>query len=470
MKILLCVHGYPDEFVGGTERSAQFLAQGFGQAGHEVVVFCGSATGALEGQVAVREELHEVEGASHALKVLRVTRPDLYFDHWHKSQSARVATRFREVLEREKPDLVHVLHWIRLTRDLVLLAAQAGVPAVVSLNDSFLSCPLVFRVESAGGTACERSLSAMHCLSCAGRVAPRTPWVDMEGGFLKLGERTRDLLRELHMARAVIVPTEGFAKRQEALMGETIEANWKVLAPRGSHSSRPERRPSRTAGEVLRLGMWCRHSTLKGTDLLFDAVESLGVPSGVELVLAGAEDPKAFIQRLGHKHPRVRWRFEMGFTPEGLDRHPVSRVHAMVSASRAPESYGLVLDEARALGLPTILPEAGAFAERSSPEQGTLFFEGGDASSLAAAIGRLRDEEGLHETLVGCVPEPVQAREVLSQHLEVYETAISAGAPSEVPEVNWFDARMQNFAEEQWDQSLSACSAEELGFHSTPNG
>jgi hypothetical protein len=82
----------------------------------------------------------------------------------------------------------------------------------------------------------------------------------------------------------------------------------------------------------------------------------------------------------------------------------VSEVHAIVSGSLAPESYGLVLDEARELGLPALLPHAGAFVERGREGEGVLFYASGDPDSLASAILRLVREEHLLDELRARIP------------------------------------------------------------------
>ncbi|TAJ07895.1 MAG: hypothetical protein EPO68_15980, partial [Planctomycetota bacterium] len=127
MKVLLALHGYPPELVGGTESAVQALAHGLLRRGHEVVVVAGSLQHGPEFRVS--EARDEVAGVG-AVRVLRIHRADLYFDHWHKSASGRAERALREILARERPDLVHVHHWIRLSRGLVATAARAGVPAV----------------------------------------------------------------------------------------------------------------------------------------------------------------------------------------------------------------------------------------------------------------------------------------------------------------------------------------------------
>lgn len=473
MKLLLCVHGYPPELLGGTEEATRRLAEGLARRGHEVLVLAGSLSGAVPGELLRREESRTLEGARHPLRVLRWTRGDLYFDHWHKSQSAPVARCFRELLERERPDLVHVQHWLRLSRDLVRLAAQAGVPAVCSLHDSWVSCPLVLRVESAGGAACERPLAPGACIACAGRVAPRTPWVALDAAYMAFAQRTQDIASELALARARLVPTRAFGERQRAYLREAgLELDFEVLAPAAPPTFAATRVPpaAPSPGAPLRLGSWGQLSHAKGTDLLFEALAGLGPTEPIELVLAGGEPREGYVEDLRARFPAARVRFEGPFDARELDRHPVSAVHAMVSAPRAAESFGLVLDEARALGLPALLSDQGALAERGGEARGALLFTHGSADALRAALRRLLREPQLLETLRRALPAPVSEAQVLDGHLEVYARAQRAGAPADVAPSAWFAERLVDFDAAAWDRSLSERSAEELGFEDGRRG
>jgi hypothetical protein len=143
--------------------------------------------------------------------VLRIERADLHTEHWQKSRSSAVARMFREILRRERPDVVHVHHWRRLTRDLVHCATLERVPAVVSLGDHWTNCLIASRIRPDSRAVCEAVLAASPCLSCAQLVPPKTPWVPIEAQHMALAERERDLVRELQLARVVAVPDEAHA-------------------------------------------------------------------------------------------------------------------------------------------------------------------------------------------------------------------------------------------------------------------
>ena len=79
MKICLVAHGYPPELVGGTEKSVQALARGLVRRGHEVFVVAGSMAHEDGFRTSDEEDLDPESGA--AIRVHRIHRADLYFDH-----------------------------------------------------------------------------------------------------------------------------------------------------------------------------------------------------------------------------------------------------------------------------------------------------------------------------------------------------------------------------------------------------
>jgi len=465
VKVCLVTHGYPPEFVGGTENAVAGLARGLAREGDEVVVVSGSAR--HEGGFRVSEEADVDPESGATIPVLRIHRADLYFDHWQKSASARVGRAFRELLKRERPDVVHVHHWIRLSRDLVHQAALTGIPAVVSLHDHWSSCLVTFRVRTDTGELCDAPLAASPCLACAGRVPPRTPWVATEALHMALAERRGDLVRELRLARAVVAPSRSHGARVLSGLGSD-EAGIDVVALAGGRDlvERPAPVPESTGPLVL--GSWGHLHPLKGTDLLLDALARAG--GGIELHLAGGEPDPGFAREMRERVERdgldVRFHGSFGGA-DALAGHVVARVHAMVSGTRGAESWGLVVDEAAALRLPMVLPRAGAFPERLEEGRGALFYEPQDAADLARAFVRLRDEPGLAAALRGSLPPladlvPSTAAQV-ARFRELYRGAVAAGPP-EVAPADWWREALVNKAEEEWDASLARRSGAELGF------
>ena len=450
----MVVHGFPPELAGGTELVAATDADALVKAGCEVVVATGTLArgeGLVERDVQTRED---------GVRVHTIARPDLYFDHWHKSRSGRVAAEFEELLNEERPDVVHVHHWTRLTRDLVLIAARKRVPSVVTLHDHFTTCLVTFRVPPADPVSCDVPLAADPCLTCAGHLPPETPWVGPSEARLLLAERTRGLARELELARRVLVPSQAHG---EALAHAWAPHDLKVefLVSRPACDLEPMEHPrpkSPGEGRPLVVAAWGQVSALKGIDLLLAAAARLS-PGRVRVELAGREQEPGWLDAQLREHPELELRWHGAYERASLREHPVTSAHVMASATRARESHGLVLDEARVFGMPAVLPAAGAFVERAT-EGGCKLYKPQDVESFSACL----DELSRSPMELARLEQEVWSARVVRPHeraaelLEHYEQVRIEGVPEGVSKGEWYDERMSSFAEEEWDQKCSKAS------------
>jgi glycosyltransferase involved in cell wall biosynthesis len=188
---------------------------------------------------------------------------------------------------------------------------------------------------------------------------------------------------------------------------------------------------------------------MKGLELLRFAVEIVPRDAPVELRAAGPVAGRVY-------------------DAAGLADDPVSAVHAMVAPSLAPESYGLVLDEARELGLPAVLPRAGAFVERAREGEGVLFFEAGSREDLARVLLRLAREPELLADLRARIPRTrgPTLDDIVARHRALYAEVLTDGPPpaADLPPEEWFAERMRATEISAWDDACSKTPAAALGF------
>lgn len=469
MKVLLAIHGYPPEMHGGTEHSVQQLAHGLLRAGHEVVVVAGSDDWQRGFRVSRARDQEPVSG--RAALVLRIHRSDLFYGNWQKALSPRVGAAFQQILRDERPDVVHVHHWIRLTRDLVARAAAERVPAVLTLHDYWSSCLVYFRVRPSDRRYCDAPLAPDPCLACAGAEPPQTSWRSPAELAASLVRHRAELLRELQLARAVFVLSEDQGRAVRAYSGlRESDLDLRISPP--ARATSPERRRELRApprpGEPLRIGCWGGLHWLKGTDLLVDAIAELSAGGvQIELHLAGSEADAPFVARLRERARGLPVAFHGAFPEGALPRHAVSDVHAFATGTRARETWGIAVDEALALGLPVVVPRFGALPEHAVEGRGALWYESGDVRSLAGALRRLAAEPGLLARLAAEVPDPstvFRAVEgTVADALAAYRAACARGAPSAPafdPVVEGDDEALLG----AWDAELKRRTAEELGF------
>lgn len=458
MKVLLAVHGYPPELRGGTEGSTQALARASAASGVEVMVVAGSLEHGP--QFRVSEDVDRDPQTGAGVRVRRLHRSDLYFDHWHKLHSPQVGRAFTNLLEEWRPDVVHVMHWLRLSDDLVLRAARAGIPALVTLSDHLTSCLLTLRVHPQRRAPCAELQSAAVCLACAAGVPPLTPWVPAEQQMILFGERRAHLERELSLARFRIVPSLAHG---EALAGVTGRSQSALVIPPARAGRLSPRAPlaAPAADQPLRLGLWSGGAPAKGAALILRAlvkVVSAGVAAPIELHLAGGQPLDESSLALP---PGLTCIQHGPFAPGELGQHPVTRVHAALVGSLAPESYALVADEAFELGLPMVLPSAPALLERFRDLPGVEFYDQANEESLTRVLSGLCTRVPPVPAARADIGPDLEA--ITALHVDLWERARAASAPEGVPAESWFESRVRTQALASWDRQCSETSAAELG-------
>ncbi len=391
MKILHVVHGFLPEFRGGTELYVDRLCRAQRGLGHDTAVFCGSNIPA--GEDSLEQDL--VEG----LPVYRVHRRAHFVEEWQKSLAPKVEDLFRGFLESDRPDVVHLHHWKRLSRRLVHTAREVGIPVVLTFHDLYATCPVDFRIRDGG--VCKVLLLGTGCSRCAPAKEHQERFeVEEELGLFK-----SDLKREVEGAAVLLAPS-GAQRRLVAELLEIPPESIEVV-PHGRivDPERFERRASAAfpAGP-LRVGHWGALDEIKGTDLLLEALDRLPDLTRVELHFFGKPITDRFARRLDRERSARPVILHGPFRPEDLTTVPLDLA---AFPSRCYESYSFVLDEAFALGVPVIVSDAGALPERL---QGAGFIvPTGRADAIADVLLKILDDPSLLEEPRRRIPRELPA-------------------------------------------------------------
>ncbi len=415
MKIVHFVHGFRPEFLGGVELYVESLA--------------------ATQQAWLSDEVHVVTGAGKAaeqpglqeftvdgIHVFKILRSDLYLDQWFDSYSPSVERTVRELLRRLKPELVHIHHWKRLTSNLAQIAATEGIPAVVTVHDLWSTCPRENRLLA--NESCDRSLGAESCGRCARLHFFQT--AEEVGSQADLF-RTM-ILRELDAARAVLAPSAHHAGEVSRYLGiATDRIDVLPLGRLGGGRLEPKSAdgPPLTDGPI-QVGYWGHLVDFKGPHLLLEALAHLRTPDRFETHVFGTEVAGTYRARLERLATGKSVRFHGAFRPPDVAATPL---HVAVIPSVCRESYSFVLEEAFALGLPVIVSDRGALAERASAAG--LVFRAADARQLGERLQSLADDPTLLARLRAEVPKSDRSAESHARALrETYRRACEAGPPA----------------------------------------
>ncbi|MAG54779.1 MAG: hypothetical protein CMJ83_00655 [Planctomycetes bacterium] len=404
LSILFIVHGFPPEFRGGTELYCLKAAKALVRRGHAVSIVSGSMEG--------RDEPDVERDTYDGLPVYRIHRQGLFVDNWDKSYAPEVESLLYDVLREIEPDVVHVHHWIRLTRSLVAACCGAGVPAVVTLHDTWSSCARCFRIRD--DSFCSRPLSVESCLDCV----PRDPWHGVREISTEIELFREDFRQELQLARRRIVPSLAHRDLCAEMTGQAAETF--DVVPHGTIAEL-ESKPS-PSGDAdgpdpdrpIRLGHWGHLYPMKGFHLLLEALHELepAVRARFAVQCWGEAFDDDYRSKLHGLEDGLAVTWHGKYQPEDLADAELDWV---VLPSFAHESYSFVLDEAYRLGFPVIASERGALAERVG--EAGLTFQPEDAHDLARTLQRVAETPELHRACREAIPALV----TMDAHVETLE-------------------------------------------------
>ena len=375
MKIVHLLHQYPPEFRGGTEVCVERLVAAQSARGDEPVVVAGSDIREPEGSV-VSESLEGVP--VHRIR----RRPDENYSMDHRQP--RVASVVVDLVEELSPDVVHLHHTHNLSGDLSSRLVEKGVPVLASLHDFFPLCARFFLVRP-DGDSCAHAfpLPSDRCVEC---VLP-----EFEAG--------REALEQETTIRATVAAAEARAWFRAVVPSAFVQQRWEasglvpsdrlVLLPHPVPI--PEERPmprDRSDGRLVGI-TWGNLAPEKG---IMDLLLAMGemADSRFALVVLGEAVSEAYGRELHEAAAGLDVTFVEPFSFEDLTRWR-SQADLAIFPSRAEETFGLVVAEARSLGFPVLVSDRGALSERVGNAGATI-----PAENPAALAERLREllEEG----------------------------------------------------------------------------
>jgi glycosyltransferase involved in cell wall biosynthesis len=333
---------------------------------------------------------------------------------WNPTASRRIG----ELLDTLDPSrtVVHLHTWTKaLSSSVVRAAVRRGFRIVCTLHDYFTACPNGGFFDYPVDRICRRIPLSAECVlrDCDVRNYGHKLW--------RVG-------RQIVQRRLGGIPggISGFIAYSR-LCRDVLAP----LLPRGAKIQfvqnpidlpREPRIPAETNGAYAFVG---RLSREKGPHLFAQAARE----SGVDPHFVGDGTTAPEIRRI---HPSARI---TGWIPPEEVREAMKGFRSLVFPSLWYETQGLVVLEAAALGIPSVV--ADTCAAREFVEDGVtgFWFKGGEAESLKERISALKDDGAVRRLSENAYAKYWDSPPTLEAHLdrllEVYDTVLHADLPEE---------------------------------------
>ncbi len=438
LKILFVVHGFPPETTAGTEVLTLSLAKALLRRGHDVTVFHRVGDPSLPNY-----SLHE--STFDGLKVIRIANHLAFRNIEETYRNREVEARFREVLLRERPDVVHFEHMIHLSATLPSVCKELGIANVVTLNDFWFRCPRVQLIRP-DRRLCSGKPPILGCAACVGEkpqhvdalravsrpfrrllhraaeryqllVAKSPKWFRKRWSDLAcIAKRPRTMIAELLKADFVFAPSR-FLKQRMVEAG--VPADRLIVSDYGMEEGwlAGYRRAERATGDATRATV---RFGFVGSLVWYKGLETLA--RAFQRIPFGPQDPRAELHIHGDtgengglpEFRETRARIEEHVTRPGLFFHGryspkdlagvLAGIDVLVVPSVWYENSPLAVHEAFQAGVPVLVSDLGGMRDLVTDGKGGLRFAPANDADLAAKMSRFLHEPNLAAELVKNAP------------------------------------------------------------------
>jgi glycosyltransferase involved in cell wall biosynthesis len=441
LKIVQVIHGYPPRYSAGSEVYTQTLCHALSRAGHQVFVFTREEN-PFEREYALRQETDELDSRIRLDVINLPTSKDRY-------RHEEVDRAFGRLLDRVRPDIVHVGHLNHLSTSLVFEASNRGIPLFFTAHDFWPVCPRgqFVRMDQTDGEPwplCYTQDDAQCARRCYHRYfggAPEDAGTDLEYWAGWVRRRMEHMRKVMSRFDVVIAPSRQLMEICRRRLGLSSDRLLYLdygfdLERLGGRCRRKEPDGSFVFGYIG------THIPSKGIDRLIRAFAGLRGAARLRIWGHPQEPATGALKRLAdglgkEVSSRIEWM-------EGYDNHDIvrdvfDRVDAIVVPSIWLENSPLVIHEALQARVAVVTADAGGMAEFVRDGENGLLFRHRDEADLRRQMQRLVDEPGLAARLArrgylqsktGDVPGVQEhTEEILALYRKAIESSKSAGIP-----------------------------------------
>jgi glycosyltransferase involved in cell wall biosynthesis len=420
MRIALVVHKFPPNSFGGTEVYTYNLARALSQRHNVFVFYRDDGDGAL-----FREEWQQREGftawrVGRAFHASQANPAALFLDTFLNPDIER---SYRNFLTSVKPDVVHFQHVMSLSYRLITQTRKQGLPCLLTLHDYWFICANSQLIWP-DGQACKDKNWGLNCVRClsvrVGRCWAKVARPIIAPFFYLRDQLTRNAALE---ANLLIAPSQflmnyyiakGFPKTRFVFLENGIDVS-KIRSEVWQPS--PDGRL-----RVTYLGALAWH---KGVHIIVEAFRDIPPERAVLRIFGDPNIFPEYMERLRQMANRTNTFFE-GLIPNDQIGHVLANTDIIVVPSLWYENSPVVIQEARAMGIPIIASAHGALCEKVRDGVDGLLVPPGDVAAWRAAIQRLLDEPDLLPRLRAGVRPPMTMEEHVGRLEEIYSKVVGS--------------------------------------------
>jgi glycosyltransferase involved in cell wall biosynthesis len=439
LKILLCLHHFLPEFVGGTEIYTLRLAQQIKQNGIEPVIL-----------IPHFDHSTTSEYAYEGVRVIRYAETSIENDRkmiMGKKEPLGLV-EFVKVVKAEQPNIIH-FHELSPGRGLNIFhvekAYELKIPIVLTFHLSYYTCmkgSLVYKDEK----KCDGIIRINACTECIyqsknitgikAKLLVNTALALFNTGInptklnstlgtalgfpFVVNKIKENLIRFSNLAEKIIVLADWY---KEILIKNEVPATKLLYIKQGLTTNTQLSLNYNKISYPFKVVYIGRISKLKGLHLLIDAVCQLPEEK-ISLFIYGPETEEGYANDCKQKSIHKKNIYWKGTIPSEDVIPALSNYHVLCLPS-AFEMSPLVIQEAFAAGLPVLASDVYGNAEQINDGINGWLFRFNDSNDLANKLIFLTNDLSIVEKAQQNLPASNEFKQVAEKHMALYSEIIS---------------------------------------------
>ena len=390
MRILKVIHGFPPDYMAGSEVYSYHLTTELVKQNIEVSLFTRVENEFDEEYKIYNEKINGID----IRRVNKVKRDYLYEEKFFDDNIDKL---FEEYLLQVKPDIVHIGHLSHLSTNIIKIVKSYNIPIVYTIHDFWLFC-IRGQMVNYKGELCE-SPSIEKCMVCSGCYTINRKIVEKVFKHMK---------ESIDMIDLFISPS--YTLRDFFIKQGVLEDKIKYLKYGFDKSKIKYKRKFFNKNSKIRFGFMGRVIPTKGIKVLVEAFEYL---KNQKLYIYGSiGSQKRFLER-------ENIIFKGAYNNDNINE-VLQNIDVLIVPSTWYENSPLVIQEAFLAGVPVITSNIGGMAELINNENG-FTFKVADSKDLKRVILDIVNNPEILNNLKDCRNDVVNIKDDAKEIIKIYK-------------------------------------------------
>lgn len=363
MRILHVIHGFPPEYMAGSEVYTYNLCKELSKS-HEIIVIYRISNPFLK-------EYEIEEGMFKGIKVFKINIPSIPHNFKKRYRNPKIDEIFQLIIKKIDPEIVHISHLNYLSTTLIKIFKENNIPILCTLHDYWFMCPRG-QLITPEFERCEK-IDFNVCGTCLNNY-----FTSLTKASLKLKERDKYIRELLNRVDLFVAPSK-FLRNKFIKWG--INDKNIIYSDYGFNTQYFENFQKKKS-KFIRFGYTGRIIPNKGVHLLVDAFNKIKNES---IVLKIYGKKTEITKYLKERVENSNISFEDPYDNWDIAK-VLSEIDVLIIPSIWVENSPLVIHEAFLGKIPVITSNIGGMAELVKHNQEGLLFKVGDVEDLVKKI------------------------------------------------------------------------------------